>query len=95
MLADTRGFARSGCCWCHDGVGACRIVFATLQKFDGEQLRPLTASEVKQIAGRAGRFSSGRSAGYVSVLQETDLPVLRAALATATPDITLACLMPR
>eukprot|EP00775_Hariotina_reticulata_P009430 gene9430-9595_t len=72
-----------------------RIVFATLRKYDGAQLRPLTPSEVKQIAGRAGRFCSGHSEGFVSVLQEDDLPLLRAALATATPDITKACLMPR
>lgn len=33
-----------------------RIVFADIKKFDGQRRRTLTNSEVKQIAGRAGRF---------------------------------------
>ncbi|MCR4706068.1 MAG: helicase [Lachnospiraceae bacterium] len=32
-----------------------RIVFLETRKFDGETRRPLTVSEIKQIAGRAGR----------------------------------------
>ena len=32
-----------------------RIVLSTLRKFDGVDLRELTAAELKQIAGRAGR----------------------------------------
>lgn len=33
-----------------------RVVFREVTKFDGEQNRPLTPSEIKQIAGRAGRY---------------------------------------
>ena len=33
-----------------------RIVFLRTAKFDGTQVRDLTAAEVKQIAGRAGRY---------------------------------------
>lgn len=33
-----------------------RIIFLSLKKFDGEELRDLTSQEVKQIAGRAGRI---------------------------------------
>ena len=33
-----------------------RIIFSTITKYDGEQRRRLTFSELKQIAGRAGRF---------------------------------------
>lgn len=33
-----------------------RIVFLETEKFDGECVRPLEIQEVKQIAGRAGRF---------------------------------------
>ena len=33
-----------------------RIVFSELQKFDGKKVRPLTHSEILQIAGRAGRY---------------------------------------
>ncbi len=32
-----------------------RILFMSLQKFDGEEIRYLTSQEVKQIGGRAGR----------------------------------------
>lgn len=32
-----------------------RIVFLETKKFDGDVVRPLTVSEIKQIAGRAGR----------------------------------------
>lgn len=33
-----------------------RIVFSELQKYDGKKVRPLTHSEILQIAGRAGRY---------------------------------------
>ncbi len=33
-----------------------RIIFMETDKFDGIRRRPLTAGEIKQIAGRAGRF---------------------------------------
>ena len=32
-----------------------RIVFMSIRKFDGEEMRELTSQEVKQVAGRAGR----------------------------------------
>ena len=31
-----------------------RVIFLTTEKFDGTQQRPLTPTEIKQIAGRAG-----------------------------------------
>ena len=33
-----------------------RIVFVQTEKFDGTSRRQLTVPEIKQIAGRAGRF---------------------------------------
>jgi ATP-dependent RNA helicase SUPV3L1/SUV3 len=33
-----------------------RVLFASLEKFDGSSRRRLTASEIRQVAGRAGRF---------------------------------------
>jgi len=33
-----------------------RIIFSALDKFDGTTHRRLTDAEIKQIAGRAGRF---------------------------------------
>lgn len=33
-----------------------RIFFSTMEKYDGSSMRPLHVTEVKQIAGRAGRY---------------------------------------
>jgi ATP-dependent RNA helicase SUPV3L1/SUV3 len=46
-----------------------RIVFTTVRKFDGEAERLLFPSEVKQIAGRAGR---GTELGFVTAMTEED-----------------------
>jgi superfamily II RNA helicase len=43
-----------------------RVVFSTMYKFDGHQRRPLTDSEIKQIAGRAGRYRSIFPTGEVT-----------------------------
>ena len=48
-----------------------RIVFTTLSKFIDSQERPITASEIKQISGRAGRFQRF-PVGYVTCLQKVD-----------------------
>lgn len=42
-----------------------RIIFLSIKKFDGEELRDLTSQEVKQIAGRAGRIGI-YDKGYVT-----------------------------
>ncbi|MBP2291675.1 helicase-related protein [Azospirillum rugosum] len=41
-----------------------RVLFTALEKFDGSSVRPLTATEVKQIAGRAGRFGKFESGEF-------------------------------
>jgi hypothetical protein len=46
-----------------------RVVFSTLRKFDGVRDRQLTAMEIKQIAGRAGRFGH-HDEGLVTALPE-------------------------
>lgn len=46
-----------------------RVVFSTLRKFDGVRDRHLTAMEIKQIAGRAGRFGH-HDEGLVTALPE-------------------------
>ncbi len=50
-----------------------RIVFAALRKFDGTQSRDLTAQEVKQIGGRAGRYGKHEE-GVVAVLAGAGSP---------------------
>lgn len=44
-----------------------RIIFLSIKKFDGEEVRYLTSQEVKQIAGRAGRKGI-YNIGYVAAL---------------------------
>lgn len=54
-----------------------RIVFMQTDKFDGVSRRPLRIPEVKQIAGRAGRFGI-YDKGCVSALGERELEYIRA-----------------
>jgi ATP-dependent RNA helicase SUPV3L1/SUV3 len=55
-----------------------RVLFSTLKKFDGVSDRVLDASEVHQIAGRAGRFGIHEE-GFVGVLTQAE-PEARKAL---------------
>ncbi len=48
-----------------------RIIFANIFKFDGVASRLLNATEVRQIAGRAGRFGIYDN-GYVSVMESEE-----------------------
>ena len=48
-----------------------RVLFSTMTKFDGQTDRPLTESEVHQIAGRAGRYGLHEE-GFVGVLREAE-----------------------
>ena len=48
-----------------------RVVFAETQKFDGKERRPLLPSEVRQIAGRAGRYGMF-DLGEVLTMDSTD-----------------------
>ena len=67
-----------------------RVLFSTLEKFDGEADRPLEASEVHQIAGRAGRFGMHEE-GFAGVLDTAEpeatreLRALMAKLAVEPP----------
>lgn len=49
-----------------------RIVFLETEKFDGEIMRKLNAGEIKQIAGRAGRYGIYDS-GYVNAYSNKSL----------------------
>lgn len=43
-----------------------RIVFATVQKYDGRANRYITFPQLKQIGGRAGRFGTSYAQGEVT-----------------------------
>ncbi|MGB4811846.1 MAG: helicase-related protein [Methylophilaceae bacterium] len=48
-----------------------RVIFSNIVKFDGVASRPLNATEVRQIAGRAGRYGIYET-GFVNVLDDDE-----------------------
>ncbi|KAF8401729.1 hypothetical protein HHK36_012675 [Tetracentron sinense] len=62
-----------------------RIVFSTLKKFDGISTRELSVPEIKQIAGRAGRYGSKYPCGEVTCINAEDLPLLHSSLESPSP----------
>ena len=64
-----------------------RIVFMQTDKFDGVSRRPLRIPEVKQIAGRAGRFGI-YDKGYVNALGERELEFIRELYQAAEEPLT-------
>ncbi|CAB4261558.1 unnamed protein product [Prunus armeniaca] len=71
-----------------------RIIFSTMKKFDGFEKRELTVPEVKQIAGRAGRYGSKFPVGEVTCLHADDLPLLHSSLESPSPTLESAGLFP-
>ncbi|KAI0045789.1 P-loop containing nucleoside triphosphate hydrolase protein [Auriscalpium vulgare] len=61
-----------------------RVIFESMEKFNGGSSAPLSYSQVKQIAGRAGRYgmhADAKEGGIVTTLSPADLPLLREAMA--------------
>ncbi|KAG8658689.1 DExH-box ATP-dependent RNA helicase DExH16, mitochondrial isoform X2 [Manihot esculenta] len=71
-----------------------RIIFSTMKKFDGVEMRDLTVPEVKQIAGRAGRYRSKFPVGEVTCLHADDLSLLHSSLESPSPNLETAGLFP-
>ncbi|KAI9455719.1 hypothetical protein BJY52DRAFT_1224579 [Lactarius psammicola] len=61
-----------------------------MSKWDGWMEVPLEASQVKQIAGRAGRYGMGAESGIVTTLEPSDLPLLKAAMDTKPESLRYA-----
>lgn len=64
-----------------------RIIFMETEKFDGVERRELKPEEIRQIAGRAGRFGMYNK-GYVGATQ--NLAVIRAGLEAVIPPLQYA-----
>lgn len=59
-----------------------RVVFSATSKFDGVAARELNATEVRQIAGRAGRFGIYPE-GYVNAMEQSELELIQHLLETS------------
>ena len=64
-----------------------RIIFMETEKFDGTERRPLRPEEIRQIAGRAGRYGM-YDTGYVGAAE--NLPVIQAGLEAEVPPLQYA-----
>ena len=64
-----------------------RIIFMETEKFDGIERRELKPEEIKQIAGRAGRFGM-YNRGFVGAIQ--NLPAIQAGLEAVAPPLEYA-----
>ncbi|KAF8216547.1 P-loop containing nucleoside triphosphate hydrolase protein [Mycena galopus ATCC 62051] len=76
-----------------------RVIFESVSKYDGARgVVTLSVSQMKQIAGRAGRFGMQKAdetpGGFVTTLKLEDLPVLRKTLALQVPPLLYAGLAP-
>lgn len=73
-----------------------RIVFSQVIKFDGNEMAPLSISALKQIAGRAGRYSldKGELEGFVTAVKKGDLLFIQNTIVQDAPNLTKACLWP-
>ncbi|KAI1312235.1 hypothetical protein EDD11_003035 [Mortierella claussenii] len=71
-----------------------RIIFEALEKFDGVNVRQLSLTQIKQIAGRAGRFGTEYAVGQATTLVQSDIPILKKALATPMIEIGRAGIQP-
>lgn len=71
-----------------------RIVFSSLRKFDGNSMVPLTSSQAKQIAGRAGRYGSAHSKGEVTTVSKYDSKSLKRLMKEPIEDVKAAGLAP-
>ena len=64
-----------------------RVIFMDTEKFDGRERRSLRPAEIKQIAGRAGRYGI-YDRGYVGAMQ--NLSLIRAGLTAEVPPLKRA-----
>ncbi|CAG8453736.1 13737_t:CDS:10 [Acaulospora colombiana] len=71
-----------------------RVVFETVKKFDGTGIRYVPIPQIKQIAGRAGRFGTTNVTGEVTALEPMDLRYIHQAMASPTKNIEMAGLQP-
>jgi hypothetical protein len=70
------------------------VCFYEVDKFDGKERRPLTANEVQQIGGRAGRFGLSTQSGLVGALTVPDAKFLKQAFQEPIEPLEFARVSP-
>ena len=72
-----------------------RIIFHTIEKFDGNNMSLVPPRFVKQIAGRAGRYSiNDVTPGFVTSFDKTMLDYIRVCVNSSSESLKQACLGP-
>ncbi|KAG2217289.1 hypothetical protein INT45_005391, partial [Circinella minor] len=71
-----------------------RVVFSTIRKFDGEELRYISTPQLKQIGGRAGRFGTTYASGEVTTMIPGDLQYVQQAMDAPITYLKQAGLQP-
>ena len=71
-----------------------RVIFESMEKFDGSKRRALEQHEVKQIGGRAGRYKSNFPVGYVTTMKEKDRAYLTEMMSVEAEDMEFAYVKP-
>ncbi|SPO36939.1 related to SUV3 - ATP-dependent RNA helicase, mitochondrial [Pseudozyma flocculosa] len=76
-----------------------RVIFDTLTKWNGKETVAMSTSQIKQIAGRAGRYGTKRESdepdgGIVTTRNANELEMLREALAAPVVPIEQAAIQP-
>ncbi|TPX62421.1 hypothetical protein PhCBS80983_g00470 [Powellomyces hirtus] len=71
-----------------------RMIFERVEKWNGKETKVLSISQVKQIAGRAGRFGTEFETGVVCTLDDYDMRTMKRLLNSQAPSILSAGLFP-
>ncbi|KAI8337981.1 P-loop containing nucleoside triphosphate hydrolase protein [Chlamydoabsidia padenii] len=71
-----------------------RVIFSTVKKFDGRVNKFMQIPQLKQIAGRAGRFGTTYASGEVTTLFNNDLKYVKECLEAPIVPLELAGLQP-
>ncbi len=97
--ADRFADGKTQICVATDAVGmglnlpADYVCFYEVEKFDGKELRELTAAEVHQIGGRAGRYGLSQG-GVVGATDKISLNLIRERFETAPMTLSFARIAP-
>ncbi|KAK6465358.1 P-loop containing nucleoside triphosphate hydrolase protein [Scheffersomyces coipomensis] len=73
-----------------------RVIFHSLRKFNGSEMADLAIPSIKQIGGRAGRYSQefGQSEGFVSAMNKRDINLIQKAMKSPIINLKKACVWP-